>query len=46
VIVLAHILGMPVEEFLIPWISTGVGAGMVMLLASIGGLVPRKTRRK
>jgi cell division protein FtsW (lipid II flippase) len=32
-IVLAHILGMPVEEYALPWISGG-GAGMLIMLAS------------
>jgi hypothetical protein len=29
-IVLAHILGMPVEEFALPWVGAGVGAGMLL----------------
>jgi hypothetical protein len=33
-IVLAHILGMPVEEYALPWIGSGMGAGMLMMLAS------------
>lgn len=32
-ILFAHILGVPLEEYALPWIG-GAGAGMVMLLAS------------
>jgi hypothetical protein len=31
---LAHILGMPVEEFLVPWAGGGMGAAILMLLGS------------
>jgi hypothetical protein len=34
-ILLAHIMGVPVEEFLIPWLSGGVGATLVALLAIV-----------
>jgi hypothetical protein len=34
-ILLAHIMGIPVEEFLIPWVSGGLGATVVTLLAII-----------
>lgn len=33
-IVLAHILGVPVEEYALPWIGSGAGAGVLMVLAS------------
>lgn len=32
-IVLAHILGVPVEEYALPWIGGG-GAGVLMMLVS------------
>ena len=32
--VLAHILGVPVEELMMTWISGGVCAGMLMVFAS------------
>ena len=32
-IVLAHILGVPLEEYTLPWIS-GAGAGVLIVLAS------------
>lgn len=35
-IVLAHILGMPMEELLVP-VASGVGAGTVMWLAALLG---------
>jgi hypothetical protein len=35
VIVLAHILGMPVEELLIPLVSSGAAGAMLLLLASV-----------
>jgi len=35
VMMIAHILGMPIEESLLPWASGGLGAGMLMVLASI-----------
>jgi hypothetical protein len=34
-ILLAHIMGIPVEEFLIPWVSGGLGATVVTLLAIV-----------
>jgi hypothetical protein len=34
VIVLAHILGVPVEEYALPWIGSGAGAGMLMVFAA------------
>jgi hypothetical protein len=34
-ILLAHISGIPVEEFLIPWVGGSFGAAMVMLLAVV-----------
>lgn len=33
-IVLAHILGVPVEEYALPWIGGGAGAGVLMVLVS------------
>jgi uncharacterized membrane protein len=40
--VLAHILGVPVEELIMPWISGGVCAGVFMVLASyIGDFLKR-----
>jgi hypothetical protein len=43
-IVLAHIFGIPVEEFALPWVSGG--AGMMMILASIHSISSLKTRRR
>jgi hypothetical protein len=40
---LAHILGMPIEELLVPWASGGVGAGVLLVLASV---VSRMRRRR
>jgi hypothetical protein len=40
---IAHILGMPIEESLMPWASGGMGAGMLMVLASV---LSRLRRRK
>jgi hypothetical protein len=42
-VILAHILGMPIEESLMPWASGGMGAGMLMVLASV---LSRLRRRK
>ena len=43
--VLAHVLGIPVEELIMPWIGGGVCAGMLMVFATkIGNLVPLKLR--
>jgi hypothetical protein len=36
-ILLAHIMGMPVEELLTPWVSGGFGAAMLTLLAIVQG---------
>ena len=49
-IVLAHIGGVPIEELLIPWVSGGLGTGILLALAAgLGGLkrsLPRcKTKR-
>jgi hypothetical protein len=35
VILLAHVMGVPVEEFLVPWLSGGLGATVVTLLAIV-----------
>ncbi|HEX4013361.1 MAG TPA: hypothetical protein VHX17_05640 [Candidatus Cybelea sp.] len=32
-ILLAHIMGVPVEEVLVPWVSGGLGAAVVAALA-------------
>jgi hypothetical protein len=40
---IAHILGMPIEESLVPWASGGMGAGMLMVLASV---LSRMRRRR
>jgi hypothetical protein len=32
---IAHILGMPTEESLVPWASGGMGAGVLMVLTSV-----------
>lgn len=32
VLVLAHVLGMPVEEFVVPLTSGGLGAGILLVL--------------
>ena len=45
IIVLAHIQGVPVEEFLLPWLS-GAGGLMIVLATSVGGLRLIRTRRK
>jgi len=48
VILIAHILGMPIEESLVPWASGGVGAGMLVVLASVLSRIRRpsaSTRR-
>jgi hypothetical protein len=43
--VLAHILGIPVEEFLIPWTGGGLGAAVLMVLGSnIGRLTSLRIR--
>jgi len=42
VIVIAHILGMPVEELLVPLASGGVGVGMLLVLASVISRVRRR----
>ena len=44
---LAHILGIPVEEFIVPWASGGLGAGILMvlhpyLLRTVDRLVSRR----
>jgi hypothetical protein len=36
-ILLAHIMGMPIEEFLTPWLSGGIGVTMLTLLAIVQG---------
>lgn len=41
-IVIAHILGMPVEELLVPLASGGVGVGMLLVLASVISRVRRR----
>lgn len=33
-IVFAHILGVPVEEYALPLIGSGAGAGMLMMFAA------------
>ena len=33
-IVLAHIFGVPIEEYALPWIGGGAGAGILIVLAS------------
>ena len=43
---LAHIQGVPVEEFLIPWLSGGAGGLMIVLATSVGGLRLIRKRRK
>jgi hypothetical protein len=44
--VLAHIMGVPVEELLMSC-ANGVGVGTLMLLASgIGSLTPLRMRRR
>jgi hypothetical protein len=32
--ILAHILGIPIEETLLPWAGSGVGIGMLVLFSS------------
>ena len=44
---LAHILGVPIEEFMVPWAGGGLGAGLLMvlrpyLLRSVDRLVSRR----
>jgi hypothetical protein len=34
-VIIAHILGMPIEESLVPWASGGMGAGVLVVLASV-----------
>lgn len=41
---LAHILGMPIEENLMPWASGGMGAGMLIALASLLSRLRRRRR--
>jgi hypothetical protein len=39
--ILAHILGLPVEELLVPLASSGMGAGMLLVFASVMSRVRR-----
>jgi hypothetical protein len=41
---LAHIFGIPVEETLLPWISSGAGAATLMLFGS--AVLPRFIQKK
>ncbi len=36
---LAHIMGVPVEEYLIPWMSGGAGVALLTTLAILRGKV-------
>jgi hypothetical protein len=41
----AHIAGVPVEEFL-PWLVSGIGAGLLLKLTSIWSRVQRWQNRR
>lgn len=45
-IVVAHIFGIPVEEFMTPWISAAVCAGALTVVASNVGSFLRRQRRE
>ena len=38
-ILLAHVMGIPLEESVVPWMSGGVGATALMVLAILRGKV-------
>lgn len=33
-ILIAHVLGVPLEEYALPWIGSGAGAGLLMVLTA------------
>jgi hypothetical protein len=39
-ILLAHIMGVPVEEFLMPWLTGGVGVTVAALLTLVKAKAP------